>query len=168
MSVHGESITTISPEGERIPRKKRKKIILEISITGNKTSQDSDSQSKEAKVDISTDGTKVHVELTPTTNTNKQDYAVGTNDKIRDSQTREAGDSRSETDSCARNIDEEHKNEEDDNYIDPPSLKKDRIESKSQEEIRNRLLSKKNPFKVIKAVMFVIDNHGKEILAVGY
>ena len=27
----------------------------------------------------------------------------------------------SDTDSCARNLDEEHKNEEDDNYIDPPS-----------------------------------------------
>ena len=47
-------------------------------------------------------------------------------------------------------------------------LKKDRIDSKLQEEIRNRLLSKMFSFKVIKAVMFVIDNHEKEILAVGY
>ena len=50
------------------------------------------------------DGTKIHVELTPPTNTNEKDYAGGTNDKTRDSQTHETGDSRSETDSCARNL----------------------------------------------------------------
>ena len=71
----------------------------------------------------SIDGTKIHVELTPPPNTNKQDYAGGTNDKTRDSQTRETGDSRSETDGCAINLDEEHKNEEDDDYIDPLSKK---------------------------------------------
>ena len=69
----------------------------------------------------SIDGTKIHVELTPPPNTNKQDYAGGTNDKTRDSLTSETGDSPSDTDSCARNLDEEHKNEEYDNYIDPPS-----------------------------------------------
>ena len=69
-------------------------------------------------------GTKIHVESTPSLNSNKQDYAGGTNDKTCDSQTRETGDSQSETDSCERNIDEEHKNEEDDDYIDPPSKKR--------------------------------------------
>ena len=34
---------------------------------------------------------------------------------------------RSDIDSCARNLDEEHKNEEDDAYIDPPSKKKIRL-----------------------------------------
>ena len=72
----------------------------------------------------SIDETKINVELTPPPNTNKQDYAGGTNDKTRDSQTRKTGDSRSEIDSFAINIDEEHKNEEDDDYIDPPSKKK--------------------------------------------
>ena len=72
----------------------------------------------------SIDETKINVELTPPPNTNKQDYAGGTNDKTRDSQTRESGDSWSDTDVCARNIDEEHKNEEDDDYIDPPSKKR--------------------------------------------
>ena len=51
------------------------------------------------------DETKIHVELTPPPNTNKQYYAGGINDKTRDSQTRESGDSQSETDGCARNID---------------------------------------------------------------
>ena len=73
-------------------------------------------------------GTKIHVELTSPPNTNKEDYAGGTNDKTRDSQTRETGDSRSETDGCVINIDEEHKNEEDDDYIDAPSKQIDRIE----------------------------------------
>ena len=90
------------------------------------------------------DGTKIHVELKPPMNTNKQDYAGGLNYKTRGSQTRETGYSRSETDGCAINIDEEHKNEEDDDYIDPLSLKIYIIESKLQEEVRNRLLSKKN------------------------
>ena len=69
----------------------------------------------------SIDGTKIRGKLTPPPNTNKQDYACGTNDKTRYYQTRETGNSRSETDSCARNIDEEHKNEDDEDYIDPPS-----------------------------------------------
>ena len=63
----------------------------------------------------SIDETKINVELTPRTNTNNQDYADGTNDKTLDSQTRESGDYWSDTDSCAINLDEEHKNEEDDN-----------------------------------------------------
>ena len=65
----------------------------------------------------SIDEKKTNVELTPPPNTNKQDYAGGTNDKTRDSQTRESGNSISDTYGCARNIDKEHKNEEDDNYI---------------------------------------------------
>ena len=62
--------------------------------------------------------------MTPPPYTNKQDYKGGTNDKTRYSHTRETGDSPSDTDSCARNLDEEHKNEENDEYIDPPSKKR--------------------------------------------
>ena len=69
-------------------------------------------------------GTKIHVELTPLPNTNNQDYAGGTNYKTRNAQTQETGDSRSESDSCARSLDEEHKIEEYDDYIDPISKKK--------------------------------------------
>ena len=47
-------------------------------------------------------------------------------------------------------------------------VKKDNIDSKLQEEIRNRLLLKKISLKVIDLVMFDIDNHEKEILAVDY
>ena len=120
MSVHGGSTTTVSPDRESIPRKKVKKKLSEISITGNKITQEPDNQGKKAKMGSNIDETKINVELTPPPNTNNQDYASSTNDKIRDFQTRESGDSQSDTDGCARNLDEEHKNEEDDNYIDPP------------------------------------------------
>ena len=103
-------------------RKKGKKL-SEISITGNKITQDPDNLSKKAKLGSSIDGTKIHVELIPPPNANNQDYAGGTNDKTRDYHTRETGDYPSYTDGCARNLDEEHKNERDDDYIDPPSKK---------------------------------------------
>ena len=41
----------------------------------------------------SIDETKIHVDLTPPPNKNKQDYAGDTNDDSRDYQTRESGDS---------------------------------------------------------------------------
>ena len=58
VSVLGESITTISPDRYRILRKKKKKKISEISIKGNKSTQDTDNLSKKAKVDSSIDGKK--------------------------------------------------------------------------------------------------------------
>ena len=61
---------------------------------------------------------KTDLKLTPSPYTNKQDQVGVTNDK-----TRESDDYPSDTDGCARNIDDEHKKEEYDNYIDPPSKK---------------------------------------------
>ena len=52
-----------------------------------------------------------------------KDYKGGKNDNTRDSRTRETSDSPSNTGSCARNLDEEHKNKEDEDYIDSPSIK---------------------------------------------
>ena len=46
VSVLGGSITTASPDGDRIPRKRVKKILSEISITGNKITQYPDNLSK--------------------------------------------------------------------------------------------------------------------------
>ena len=51
---------------------------------------------------------------------------------------------RSDNDSFSRNLDEERKNEEDEKYIDPPSIKNDKIDSQSHEEIRKRILLKQN------------------------
>ena len=58
MSVHGGSTTNKSPEGDCIPRKNKKKKLSEISITGNKITQEPDNQSKRAKVDSSIDEKK--------------------------------------------------------------------------------------------------------------
>ena len=71
----------VSPDGERIPGKKKKKKLSEISITGNKITQEPDNQSKKVKVGSSIDETKINVKLTPPPNANKQDYTGGTNDK---------------------------------------------------------------------------------------
>ena len=95
-----------------------------------------------------------------------QDYTGGTNDQTRDSQTRESEDSRSDTDGFARNLDEEHKNEEVDDYIDPPSKQKIGLNRNYKKKSEIGYYPKKS-FKVIKAVMFNIYNHEMEILAVG-
>ena len=49
---------TASLDRDRIPRKKKKNKPSEISITGNKITQDPENQSKKSKVDSSIDGTK--------------------------------------------------------------------------------------------------------------
>ena len=62
--------------------------------------------------------------MTPPPYANKKYYKGGTNDKTRDSRTRETSDYPRDNDSCAINLGEEHKNEEDEEYIDPLSIKK--------------------------------------------
>ena len=66
--------------------------------------------SKEAKVGSSIEGTKFPSILTPPPYENKKYYKGSTNEKTRDSHTCETSDSPRDTDSCARNLDEEHKN----------------------------------------------------------
>ena len=65
----------------------------------------------------------------------KRDYKIGTNDKTNDSHTHDYGFSRSDDSSVARNLVEENKNSEDDEYIDHPPIKNDRINSQSHENI---------------------------------
>ena len=86
-------------------------------ITGNDSIQEPDNPSKKEKIDGSIDENNNNLK-TPPPYKNKQDYVGGTNDK-----TRESDDSPSDTDGCARNLDDEHKNEEDEYYIEPPSEK---------------------------------------------
>ena len=117
MSVHGASITTISPDKDRIPKKGEKKKLSEILIIGNEITQEPDNQSKKAKADSSI-YEKNLIEKTPPPYKTRQGYEGGNNDK-----TRESDYSPSDTDACAKNIDDGHKNEEDDGYIQPPSEK---------------------------------------------
>ena len=85
-------------------------------ITGKVIIQKPENSSKKAKVDTIIDGKKHYLKITPPPCKNKQDYVGGTNDN-----TRESDDYPSDTDGCARNLGDEHKNEEDDKYIEPPS-----------------------------------------------
>ena len=55
---------------------------------------------------------------------NKQDYKGGTNDKTRDSHTRETSVSQRFDDSSGRNLDSENKNTKNDEYNDHLSIKK--------------------------------------------
>ena len=138
---------TASLDGGRILRKKKKKKLSETSIIGNKITQYQDNIGKEAKVGSNIEGTKILSILTPPPYKNNKDYKDGTNDKTHDFHTRETSVSPIDNDSCARNLNEENKNEEDEEYIDPPSIKKDKIDSQSHEEIRKRLLLKTNSLK---------------------
>ena len=78
--------------------------------------------------------------MTPPPYKNKKYYKGGTNDKTRDSHTRETSVSRSDDDSLAINLDSENKIKEEDEYIDHPSIKKDKIDSQSNEEIRKNMI----------------------------
>ena len=106
--------------------------------------------------------------LTPPPYKNKQEYKVGTNDKTHDSHTHDSDLSRSNYVSVARNLDAENNNAEDDEHIDHPSTKNDRIDSQSHEIIRKILLLKKKSLKVIDLVLSNIDQYEKGILAVDY
>ena len=92
------------------PEEGGEKKLSEISITGNRITQDPDNLSKKSKVSSSIDGKKIPVELTSPPYTNKQHYKGGKNDKTRDYLTHEYADSPSDTYNYARNLDEEHKN----------------------------------------------------------
>ena len=108
-----DCITRQRPYSEEEEKNK----LWETSITGNKITQNQDNISKESKVGSSIEGTKIPSILTPPPYKNNKDYKGGTNDKTRDSHTSETSVSRSDNDSCAINLDEEHKNEEDEEYI---------------------------------------------------
>ena len=142
----------------------------------NKVTQDPDDTNKEAHIGSSIEGTKQtsvcltpHPSgLTPPPYKNKQDYKGGTNDKTYDSHTHKSGVSISDDASLSRNLDAYNNNAEDDEYIDHPSIKNDRIDSQSHKKIRKRILLKKFSFKVINLVLVDIDQYEKEVLAVDY
>ena len=73
-------------------------------ITGNDSTQEPDNPSKKSKKYSIIDENNNNLK-TPPPYKNKQDYVGGTNDK-----TRESYDSPSDTDGCARYLDDENKN----------------------------------------------------------
>ena len=77
--------------------------------------------------------------LTPPPYNNKQDYKGVTHDKTIDSHTPDSYVSINDAASVKRNLDEENKNAEDDEYIDHPPINNDKINSQSHENIRKIL-----------------------------
>ena len=142
----------------------------------NKVTQDPDDTNENDKVGSSIEVTKkTSVCVTPHWSVltqppykNKRDYKGGTNDKTNDSHTHETVVSRIDDDSVKINLDEENKNAEDDEYIDHPPIKNDKINSQSHENIIKRLFLKRFSMKVIDLVLSNIDQYGKDIFAVDY
>ena len=71
-------------------------------------------------------------------------------------------------DSLKRNLDEENKNAENDEYIDNPQIKNDKINSQSHENIRKRLLLKRFSMKIFDLILSSIVIYEKDILSVDY
>ena len=106
--------------------------------------------------------------LTPPPYKNKQDYKCGTQNKKIDSHTPGSNISRNDDASLKINLDEENKNAENDEYIDNPQIKNDKINSQSHENIRNRLLLKRFSKKIIDFILSNIVQYKKDILEVDY
>ena len=106
--------------------------------------------------------------MTPPTYNNKQDYKGGIYDKTIDSHTPDSDVSRHDDASVKINLDEENKNAEDDEYIDNPPIKNDKINSQSHENIRKILFLKRFSMKIIDLILSNIVQHEKDILAVEY
>ena len=120
-----------SHEEGRITRKKPKKKVSKTLVTANKLTQDPDDTNEYDKVGSIIEGTKKtsvcvtphRLGLTPPPYKNKRDYKGGTNDKENDSHTLDSDVSRNDDASVKRNLYEENKNAEDDEYIDHPPKK---------------------------------------------
>ena len=86
--------------------------------------------------------------LTPLAYNNNQDYKGGTHDKKIDSHTPDSDVSRHDDSSVKRNLYEENKNSEKDEYIDHPPIKNDKINSQSHENIKKKLFLKRFSMKI--------------------
>ena len=98
---------------------------------------------------------------------NKEDYIGDTNEK-----TSGSDDSPSETDGCVRNLDKEHKNEEDEEYSETTPEINDSIISKISKDITEEyfiisLLDKHFSLKLTKAVILSIDTYKQGMIEVG-
>ena len=103
ISRPGAIITTVSADKESIPCKIKRNKISKTLIKGKESIQEPNKPSKRTKKDSIIDEKKE----TPPPFKNKVDYIDGTNEK-----TCESNDSPSYTDGFAKNLGDEHKNEE--------------------------------------------------------
>ena len=106
MSRHGASINNVFPQKECTPRNFKRNKISETLIKGKQINQEPYNPSKREKVDSIIDE-KRHNKKTAPQFKNKEDCISGTNENAH-----EYDESASDTDICARNLGNEHKNEE--------------------------------------------------------
>ena len=100
MSGHGESLSSVTPDQQRIPRKNIIKKPLDTPITGKEIIQEPENANKGAKKDSIPDVYKSSPKETHPPFENKVDYRGDTNEK-----THSSDDFTGETDGCARNLD---------------------------------------------------------------
>ena len=158
-------------EGRFLGKKPKKKVPEPLVKT-----QDPDDTKGDDNVGGSIEGTKKTSEcviphwsgLNPTPYNNKQDYKGDTKEKKIDAHKHDSDVSIHDEDSLKRNLDEEIKNAEDDEYIDNPPIKNDKINSQSHENIRNILLLERFSGKIIDLISSNIVIHEKDILATDY
>ena len=103
MSGHGKSLSSVTPDQQRIPLNNKRKKTSDTSITGKEIIQEPYNPSKRAKEDSTPDVEK-SIKKTPPPFKNKEHYIFNTNEK-----THGLYDCPSETDGCAINLGEEHK-----------------------------------------------------------
>ena len=99
---------------------------------------------------------------------NKRDYKSDTLDNTLESHTPDSDVSKKNYASLKRNLYNEIKNSEDDEYIDDPQLQNFNINSQSHENIRKRLLLKRFTRKIIDLILPNIVICEKDISAVDY
>ena len=172
MSVHGESLSSVTIDQQLIPCKNKRKKNSYTYITGKESNQESYNSSKRTKEDSIPNVEKLfqkkhlhRLEIRKTTFGNKEDYIGDTNEKTHGSDVFP-----SETDGCARNLAEEHEHEEDEEFSENNSEIKDSNKSKiskgiTEEDVIISLLSKIFSIKVIQAVILSIDTYEQDILS---
>ena len=101
MFGNGESVSSVTPDKQRITCNNKRKKTSETLITGKEIIQESDNPSKRAKEDSIPDVENNNQIKTPAPFNNKEDYTGDTNEKNRGS-----CDSPSETGGCARKLGE--------------------------------------------------------------
>ena len=98
MSGHGESVSIVTPDKQRIPRNNKRKKTTDTLITGKESIREIENPKKRAKQDIITDVETLSNQIKDPFK--YKEYNIGdTNEK-----TRGSDNSSIETDVCARNL----------------------------------------------------------------
>ena len=145
----------------RIAQEKKPRTIPRPLVKALKVTQDEYETEKDNKVISSVEGSRQeyvcvtpHPLLkTPPTFDNKRDYKGDTHDETPGSSKKYTNVFKKDDASLKRNLDKETKNANDDEYIDNQLIKFDNIKSQTQENLINKLLSKRFTIKLIDLIL---------------